>query len=179
MKAVYLHIGTHKTGSTSIQRFPARADDALAQQGILYPEAGRPDTDWSDQYGQHELYWSIVGKRGIDDEQVWNELRREIDEYGGRRVVVSAEGFEGCAPEDIRRVVSHLAPHPIHVVVYLWPPAHFLRSAYKQRVKMGTYSDSFVRFVKEMIPRCNYWTWSLDGSNSTGSNRLTFASSRR
>jgi hypothetical protein len=156
VKTVCFHIGTHKTGSTSIQRFLARADDALAQQGILYPEAGRPDTDWSDQYGQHELYWSIVGKRGIDDEQVWNELRREIDEYGGRRVVVSAEGFEGCAPEDIRRIVSHLAPHPIHVVVYLRPPVHFLRSAYKQRVKMGTYSDSFVRFVKEMIPRCNY-----------------------
>lgn len=156
MKTVYLHIGTHKTGSTSIQRFLAEAEDALAEQGILYPKAGRPDTDWSDQYGQHELYWSIVGKRGIEDEQAWNDLRREIDEHPGRRVVVSAEGFEACTSDEIQRIVAHLNPYPIHVIVYLRRPMQFLRSDYKQRVKMGTCSDSFVQFVEEMIPRCNY-----------------------
>lgn len=156
MTPVYLHIGTHKTGSTSIQRFLAQADEKLLEQGILYPEAGRPDTEWSNRYGQHELCWSIVGKRGIEDEQVWNDLRREIGEHPGQRVVISAEGFEGCTSDEIRRVVAHLDPHPICVVVYLRPPVHFLRSAYKQRMKMGTYTGSFVRFVKEMIPRCNY-----------------------
>ncbi len=58
MKTVYLHIGTHRTGSTSIQRFMANAEEALAEQGIIYPKTGRPDTDWTNQYGHHELAWS-------------------------------------------------------------------------------------------------------------------------
>lgn len=156
VKTVYLHIGTPKTGSTSIQRFLARADEELAEQGTLYPEAGRPDTDWSDQYGQHELYWSIAGKRGVEDEKVWRKLRQEVDEFSGRRVVISAEGFGGCRSGEIRRVAAHLAPHPIHVVVYLRPPIQFLRSTYKQCVKTGTFCDSFAQFVEEMVPQCNY-----------------------
>jgi len=155
-KSVYLHIGTHKTGSTSIQRFLARADEVLAEQGILYPEAGRPDTNWSTQYGQHELYWSIVGKRGIGDEQVWDNLRREMEEHPDQRVVISAEGFEECTSDEIGRIVNHLESHPIRIIVYLRPPLQFLRSAYAQRVKSGTCSGPFVRFVREMTSRCNY-----------------------
>lgn len=156
MKTIYLHIGTHRTGTTSIQRFLARAEDALAEQGILYPEAGRPDTDWSDQYGQHRLWWSIEEKRGVEDRQVWGELRREIDDHSGRCIVISAEGFGKCTSEEVQEVISHLVPYPLRVIVYLRPPLDFLRSAYKQRVKMGTYRGSFLQFVREMIPRCNY-----------------------
>lgn len=156
MKTIFLHIGTHKTGSTSIQRFLARADEELARQGILYPKTGRPDTDWSNKYGHHDLAWSVSGNRSIDGEQVWGDLRREIGEARGRRVVVSTEEFEGCTSEEIRRIVAHLDSLSIRVIVYLRSPMHYLRSQYKQVVKDGTYSDSFVQFVKELVPRCNY-----------------------
>lgn len=156
MKVIYLHIGTHKTGSTSIQRFLAQAKDALSKQGILYPQAGRPDTEWSNQYGQHELARSISGEHDVDEEQVWTELRREINECNGQRVVLSTEEFEGRTSEEIQRIVSHLEPHPIRVVVYLRSPVHYLRSQYKQLVKTGKYSASFVRFVEDMGSRCNY-----------------------
>lgn len=156
MKRVFLHIGTHKTGSTSIQRFLARADDVLEDQGILYPKTGRPDTNWSNQYGQHELYWSLVGKHGIEGDQVWHELRREIDAFSGKTVVLSVEGFEYIGTRDIQRTLKYLQPHSVRVIVYLRPPLHLLKSAYTQRVKMGTYSGPFNRFVEEQTPRCNY-----------------------
>jgi hypothetical protein len=34
---IYLHIGSHKTGTTSIQRYLSRNRDAFASQGIWYP----------------------------------------------------------------------------------------------------------------------------------------------
>lgn len=156
MKTVYLHIGTHKTGSTSIQRFLARADDALTDQGFLYPTTGRPDTDWTDQYGQHELYWSLVEKRGIESDQVWHELRREINAFPGHSVVLSAEGFEGIGTRNIRRILEYLQPHAVRVIVYLRPPVQRLRSEYSQLVKTGVCSAPFNRFVAKQAQRCNY-----------------------
>ncbi len=46
---IYLHIGTHKTGTTSIQRYLSQNRDALAAQGIWYPRisellAGKRDS---------------------------------------------------------------------------------------------------------------------------------------
>ena len=156
MKTIFLHIGTHKTGSTAIQRFLARAGEALSQQGVLYPRAGCPNTDWSDQYGQHKLHWSLVGKRGISDDHVWHDLQREIEACSAERILLSIEGFDHIRTQKIERVLEYLRPHPVRVLVYLRPPVQFLRSVYKQRVKGGKYGGSFVRFVKEMTPRCNY-----------------------
>jgi hypothetical protein len=70
--------------------------------------------------------------------------------------VISAEGLGKCTSEEIREIISYLNPYPLQVIVYLRPPVDFLRSAYTQRVKMGTYSDSFVQFGREMASRCNY-----------------------
>lgn len=163
MKAVYLHIGTHRTGSTSLQRFLAEGQDALARQGIIYPETGRPDTNVSNRYGHHVLHWSLVGKYGNHDDRVWIELRDEIDRRTGDRIVLSAEGFEGeglgqgrVGRRQIQQITGYLSPHPIHVIVYLRPPLRFLESVYKKRVAMGTSYRSFPQFVKKMIPRCDY-----------------------
>lgn len=86
MKTVYLHIGTHRTGSTSIQRFLANGEEALADRGVIYPKTGRPDTEWSNRYGHHLLHWSLVGKNGVSSDQVWRDLQEEIacrDRRGG------------------------------------------------------------------------------------------------
>ena len=156
VKQVFLHIGTHKTGSTSIQRFLADAGSVLAEQGVLYPRSGRPDTDWSDQFGQHKLYWSVVGKRGVGSDQVWHDLREEVDTFSGDKVVLSAKGFDGLDTEGVRQVLGYMSPYPIHVIVYLRRPLQFLVSAYKQRVKNGSYYASFSHFVEEMVPKCDY-----------------------
>lgn len=160
MKTIYLHIGAHRTGSTSIQRFLAKAEDALAKQGIIYPETGRPDTDWSNQYGHHVLHWSLVGKHGIDGDQVWSDLQKEIECREGDRVVLSAEGFEWegeISKNQIQQQVdAYLNPYPLHIIVYLRPPLSFLRSVYRKRVAMGTWSGSFTSLVETMVPRCDY-----------------------
>ena len=81
MKTVYLHIGTHRTGSTSIQRFLANVEEALAKRGVIYPKTGRPDTDWSNRYGHHLLHWSLVGKHGVSsDLRFWFENIESLTE---------------------------------------------------------------------------------------------------
>lgn len=62
MNEIILHIGTHKTGTTTLQRFCASASDALAERGILYPRSARPR--YGPTAGHHLIPWSIRGKRG-------------------------------------------------------------------------------------------------------------------
>ena len=40
MKTLYLHIGVHKTGSTSIQDFLFKNANLLENQGYFYPKGG-------------------------------------------------------------------------------------------------------------------------------------------
>ncbi|WP_263808717.1 hypothetical protein [Salinibacter sp.] len=155
MKTVYLHIGTHKTGSTSIQKFLAAADEALKEQGILYPKTGRPRENWS-PYGHHKLRWAVAGEWKQKDKRIWEELRQEVCQHPGDRAIVSAEGFETCTTQEIRRLVNQLSPFSIRVILYLRPPAQFLRAAYAQRVKMEKYHASFSQCVDDMISRCDY-----------------------
>ena len=39
MKTLYLHIGTEKTGTTTLQSFLSKNRDALSKQGIIYPKS--------------------------------------------------------------------------------------------------------------------------------------------
>ena len=40
-KRLFLHIGRHKTGTTSLQNFFSEKKELLSERGILYPETGR------------------------------------------------------------------------------------------------------------------------------------------
>lgn len=39
MKTFTLHIGTEKTGTTTLQSFLSKNRDALSKQGIIYPKS--------------------------------------------------------------------------------------------------------------------------------------------
>jgi len=41
MRKVYIHLGTHKTGTTAIQKLLANSEVELRAGGVLYPRAGR------------------------------------------------------------------------------------------------------------------------------------------
>ena len=52
MKTAYIHIGTHKTGSTSIQDFLFKNRTKLRDRGFLYPLSGISPKNL---FGQHHL----------------------------------------------------------------------------------------------------------------------------
>src|SRR5215203_3005331 len=54
----FLHIGTHKTGSTSLQVLLYAHPTVLQAHGCLYPKTGRsPDSP----AGHHDIAWEISG----------------------------------------------------------------------------------------------------------------------
>lgn len=155
-KTIFLHIGTHKTGTTSIQCLLAKAEDTLKAQGLLYPTAGRP-TGWGDaDWGHHVLAWALRGKRGITDEVCWHQLRAEIDGWPGDRVVLSSEDFSPATVDQVARVRAHLAGYDVRVILYVRNPLGRLVSSYKQRVKMGKCTTSFAAYMRDAVAQVDY-----------------------
>jgi hypothetical protein len=59
MRNCFIHVGTHKTGTTAIQHMLSRSSSILAGKGYLYPRAGR----LKDDPGHHNIAWEISGDR--------------------------------------------------------------------------------------------------------------------
>lgn len=104
-KTVFLHIGTHKTGTTSIQHFLTHHADELRHAGILMPSAGRH------RYGHHHIAWELrnddrLERRTGHVQRLFDELR--ATDLG--RSVISSEDFEYLSqyPEILRGFTGSL-----------------------------------------------------------------------
>ena len=130
-----LHIGPHKTGTTTLQAalYSARAE--LSRQGVhvagrnRHPMAavlaatGRPAPNSQD--------------REAPPRSKWNTLLREIRAAREPRVVLSSEFFADARPDAIRRIVDELDPARVQIVVTLRPLAKIIPSQWQQYVQAG------------------------------------------
>ncbi len=144
---VFIHIGTHKTGTTSIQFFMERNRDLLKKKNILYPLAGIPHE--SNLFGHHELAWSFY--KGHDENQPendqWTRLKTEIKLAGSQRIVLSTEDFYN--PQfNIASMKKELAGMEVKIIVYLRNYIGFLRALYFEGIK----KQLFIR-LQEFCPQ--------------------------
>lgn len=93
MPELLLHIGTHKTGTTSIQHFCQTNRAALRKQGLWYPPADLGDFD--NHYAHHHVAHAIAGRSKQRNAET---ARRFFDRVArklkrGERALISAEPF--------------------------------------------------------------------------------------
>ena len=155
MKSVLIHTGTHKTGSTSLQQFCARAVEQLLEDGILYPEAGRPDHASA---GHHTLAWSIQQKRGLNALEGWEAVVEEVEASVASQVLLSSEVFETCSVNEIRQIRSFFPNATVQALVFLRDPFHYMVSMYKQYLKSWEETRSFRDFARDKMHLCDYST---------------------
>lgn len=146
---VVLHIGSGKTGTSTIQRVLRRNPEALRAAGFLYPRAAgrvrhtklglylRPD----DQLVRHPDW--ITGDFDVEPAAFRRRLRRrldrELEQSGARSVLFSDEGLFTAGDRTIagaRRLADELGG-AVRLVVYLRRQDDHLVSRYQQVVKTG------------------------------------------
>jgi hypothetical protein len=129
-KTLYLHIGLHRTGTSSIQRFLARNRAALEKRGIILPGNRK----------EENLHHNIALEASVRNapEIARRKFRNTIEAISslGERIVLSSEVFSDnnyIHIEVLDELTSYFST--IRVIVYLRRGDTLIESAYNQRVK--------------------------------------------
>lgn len=146
MANIYIHIGLNKTGTSSIQDFFAMNDAVLAQEGYVYPKAGR------DSAAHHPL--SALLKRTqanveIKSTDLGKQLLAEIAD--ARNVVLSSEDLHTLDARKIGMLGQLFQGHSVRVFLYVREHLGYLSSWYQQNIQASHLScafDTFCYFTK-------------------------------
>ncbi|KOU64951.1 hypothetical protein ADK57_19485 [Streptomyces sp. MMG1533] len=129
-----LHIGPHKTGTTSIQGALFAAKDAMPEHGVVFPASSRHPM---------EAVLAACARPGMmgntkPTDRHWHALLDQVNATGRRTSVISSEFFAD-APDDetIARVVEELGGDRVHVLITLRPLARIMPSQWQQYVQNG------------------------------------------
>lgn len=128
---VFVHIGTHKTGTTSVQAFLRSHASELAQSGIIVPTAGTLSKD----SGHHNLAFQLTGDTRYDPILGGlNELLAQLRHSTARRAVISSEDLSGLVsrPDGLRRLETALGRegHSVSWVMFIRRVDDFSESMY-------------------------------------------------
>jgi hypothetical protein len=164
LSKLFLHVGFHKTGTTSLQDILNRNRQELLEQGLLYPKTRK-------FRAQHEFAWS-AGQRGWGWKQFGGSqagpgpAKRMFKLLRGTKedVIISSEFLSELKPDQIKRLLSSIGNRELKVIFTVRPVAKILPSAYQQEVKNGsklTYDRWLGRVLepeKENRNKTRFWT---------------------
>jgi hypothetical protein len=150
----FVHIGTHKTGTTAIQRFLADNETALRAAGLYLPRTGRTDPNLA---AQHNVAFELAHNASFQREAgTLEELAAELQgQAPASNICLSSEAFEELTFNrgGLRRLCAGLEwlGYDPRIVVYLRPHADYLESLYAECVRAGWPLDfgSFLELALE------------------------------
>ena len=135
-KTVYIHIGPHKTGTSSLQHFLFDSSKWLHKHGVLFPTENTKGLK-----SQHRLAFALRGTRDhrngdlpILEEELAN-FHRQVEASPAPVVIISSEAFFAFKPAAIDRLANELTAYDTKIVFYARRQDEAFVSTFAQRVK--------------------------------------------
>lgn len=169
-RTAYLHIGTHKTGTTAIQEFLDLNQKSFLKNGFLIP------TMYKNAVGQRNLHHYIAinfgfGKYNIEPNpgKVYKTIIDELERVGKDKLILSSEIFlESATPYKIRALKELFNNFNVKIIIYLRRQDHMIESVYGQTVKDG----GCVKFKGEKSYRLDYYEILMQWAEVFGHNNI-------
>lgn len=149
------HVGTHKTGTTSIQTMMQDNRAFFEGQGILYPVSGQVRNG-----GQHNIAWELNGDEGFDPSLgTLADLERELADSGVPDALLSSEDFEFWYDDPAKlRQIADMASRlgmKVDVVLVLRPVRDYVESLFKELLKHGL-TQTREEFIAQLVRDGHY-----------------------
>lgn len=154
----YLHIGTEKTGTTSIQNFLYKNRDQLLKDGILFSQSlgKRNNRGLSVLAYSPGKFDDYIKTLNLNDEsalkkhqkKLFSNLKNELEREKSKKVLFSSEHIHSRLTTikeiyDLKRILEKLGFTKIIILVYLRDPAGIATSLYSTAVKYGDNKSKF------------------------------------
>ena len=143
-KSLYLHCGTHKTGTTTIQRYLSENKQLLEKNNLIYTSIGNTQQS---PYSNHGIAWRISGDPRIQFEKDKNSLEDffKILKVSDKNIIVSSEDFQffNIDKNSYSKFCEEIYKnnYKIKPVIYLRNQFDFFKGIYQILLMLG------VRFV--------------------------------
>lgn len=152
-KPIFLHIGTHKTGTSSIQHYLSKNAPALRRRGIVVPAAAGSvnhynvplfalsDEDLSPLRFNHSLVTpeAVVDFRNALLASIKAEAATWTEQEA---IVLSSEHLMSLRDpgefDRLKALLTTMGPRPVRIVIYLRRQDAYYVSAYAQHIKGGS-----------------------------------------
>ena len=144
-----LHVGTHKTATTSLQTAFSTCEQDLAASDILYPRTGRIGS------GHHNIAWGLAGDDRFDPASGYlDELGAELQTAGLPRVLISSEDFEYLynKHEELSyfKDLCNSWGYDPHIVLVFREQSDYINSLYAELLKHGL-TETYDEFVTHAL----------------------------
>lgn len=141
-RRIVLHLGMHKTGSTSTQHHLINYRDELLEQGVLFPLTGLADIDNRARMGALPGHQKLMGAIRRNDSKLWEELAAEIAEHDPQTVIISCENMLMPLLEDRLDLIERLRAQlrklgRVELVAMVRRPDRYVDSYYRELVSGG------------------------------------------
>lgn len=167
MARIILHIGTHKTGTTGLQRSLFAQRDILRENGICYDPW--PGVLSGLKYAHHGLAHRLA-RFDNDDQKVLANYRLRLEQALTREqdVIISAEPFyrhvaagmeddpEGARAKFLDRTADYFSGLPVEVSVCFRRPDRMAESMFKEQSVSTNNSIDFLPWLKKFSMRFDY-----------------------
>lgn len=147
-KEIYIHVGFHKTGSSSFQVFMTELYEhkLSLRKDFLYPKTGRTESLWPfNHYGLVPL--------ALRDEKWMQEcLQKEIEREGFNKIVFSCEDFSRMQNLFVIKCISDAFPDEnVTIIAVIRDHDTWLESSYSEDVKRNrTFKDPWGYISRKM-----------------------------
>jgi hypothetical protein len=146
MKRCWLHIGMHKTGTTSLQANLRRIEATREWQYICIGGKQHMNTPFHAMFATNPFHYHWFHKQGISPEALAEKganlrerLTEAISTSTSETIIMSAEALPLVDKAGIQRIKEFLDPlfDEIRVIGYVRPPVSYKISIFQEMVKGG------------------------------------------
>lgn len=150
MQTLYIHIGYHKTGTTSLQSLMNQNRQELFDLGVFYPAV---KGDGSRDYYQKHLEFYIALKNahrnGSDISEPVDKITGQIVASGAHVSMLSEESFSGLDLPILDALTKFRLNFNVKIIAIVRRQDKFLQSFYQQSIKDFGEQRDFPVFLKE------------------------------
>ena len=153
MKTCYIHVGFHKTASTSFQQFCGSNRNLLEQSGLYYPKFQYPPQKgnlWNHagpismiyKHGRIKLSDKIYNSNNPKTLSALNQEAHLKALEQEKNLLISGEGLSCLTHDCYQRLIEDLSDYGYDIKVFavVRPPYSFACSALQEWIKGGRYS---------------------------------------